>query len=132
MNLLHAAHAMGYVGRLADWLARLFAERSLAAFCEADERIAGFIFIGQPAYLVERPRPKLDPVVRHWDRQRSTSLTLPALLYYHSMTLKTQHEKPVYVRLRESSPTPSWRDAMATAMPFPRCAPLPRTKEQIR
>jgi GntR family transcriptional regulator len=26
---------------------------------------------------------------------------LPALLYYHSMTLRTQHEKPVYVRLRE-------------------------------
>ena len=26
----------------------------------------------------------------------------PALLYYHSMTLRTQHEKPVYVRLRET------------------------------
>jgi GntR family transcriptional regulator len=26
---------------------------------------------------------------------------LPALLYYHSMTLRTGHEKPVYVRLRE-------------------------------
>ena len=25
----------------------------------------------------------------------------PALLYYHSMTLRTSHEKPVYVRLRE-------------------------------
>jgi len=25
----------------------------------------------------------------------------PALLYYHSMTLRTGHEKPVYVRLRE-------------------------------
>jgi len=24
------------------------------------------------------------------------------VLYYHSMTLKTQHEKPVYVRLRET------------------------------
>ena len=24
------------------------------------------------------------------------------MLYYHSMTLKTQHEKPVYVRLRET------------------------------
>jgi GntR family transcriptional regulator len=27
---------------------------------------------------------------------------LRALLYYHSMTLQTQHEKPVYVRLRET------------------------------
>jgi GntR family transcriptional regulator len=27
---------------------------------------------------------------------------LRALLYYHSMTLRTQHEKPVYVRLRET------------------------------
>ena len=24
------------------------------------------------------------------------------MLYYHSMTLRTQHEKPVYVRLRET------------------------------
>ncbi len=27
---------------------------------------------------------------------------MPALLYYDSMTLRTQHEKPVYVRLRET------------------------------
>jgi GntR family transcriptional regulator len=27
---------------------------------------------------------------------------LPELLYYHSMTLHTSHEKPVYVRLRET------------------------------
>jgi GntR family transcriptional regulator len=27
---------------------------------------------------------------------------LPALLYYDSMTLGSQHEKPVYVRLRET------------------------------
>jgi GntR family transcriptional regulator len=27
---------------------------------------------------------------------------LCALLYYHSMTLRTQHDKPVYVRLRET------------------------------
>jgi GntR family transcriptional regulator len=27
---------------------------------------------------------------------------LSALLYYHSMTLRTQHDKPVYVRLRET------------------------------
>jgi GntR family transcriptional regulator len=27
---------------------------------------------------------------------------LCALLYYHSMTLRTPHEKPVYVRLRET------------------------------
>ena len=25
-----------------------------------------------------------------------------AVVYYHSMTLRTQHEKPVYVRLRET------------------------------
>lgn len=27
---------------------------------------------------------------------------MPAVLYYDSMTLKTSHEKPVYVRLRET------------------------------
>lgn len=66
MNLLHAAHAMGYVG---GWLTgrHAYSPRVTATFCERNERIAGFIFIGHPAHLiVERPRPATDDVVRHW------------------------------------------------------------------
>jgi len=66
MNLLIAAHAMGYAaGWLTGWQA--YSPRVAAAFCEARERIAGFIFIGRPGHeLVERPRPALDQVVRSW------------------------------------------------------------------
>ena len=66
MNLLLAAHALGYVaGWVTGW--RAYSERVRAAFCEAGERIAGFIFIGRPGReLEERPRPELSEVVRHW------------------------------------------------------------------
>lgn len=66
MNLLHAAHAMGFVGGwLTGW--RAYSERVRAAFCAPGERIAGFIFIGRPAReLEERPRPSLTQVVRTW------------------------------------------------------------------
>ena len=66
MNLLLAAHALGYVaGWITGWQA--YSERVRAALCEPGERIAGFIFIGHPGIeLVERPRPLLDTVVRRW------------------------------------------------------------------
>jgi nitroreductase len=66
MNLLLAAHALGYVGGwLTGW--RAYSERVRAAFCAPGERIAGFIFIGRPARdLEERPRAPLATVVRPW------------------------------------------------------------------
>ena len=59
MNLLLAAHALGYVaGWVTGW--RAYSERVRAAFCEPGERIAGFIFIGHAGReLEERPRPDL-------------------------------------------------------------------------
>ena len=66
MNLLHAAHAFGYVGGwLTGW--RAYSETVRAAFCAPGERIAGFIFIGRPARaLEERPRAPLATVWRRW------------------------------------------------------------------
>lgn len=66
MNLLHAAHAMGFVGSwLTGWAAYDPLVRS--AFCTGDERIAGFFFFGSPgAPLVERPRPQPETIIRHW------------------------------------------------------------------
>jgi len=66
MNLMLAAHAMGYVaGWLTGW--RAYDERVRAAYCGPGERIAGFIFIGHAGReLEERPRPFLSSVVRRW------------------------------------------------------------------
>lgn len=66
MNLLLAAHALGYVaGWVTGW--RAYSPRVTAALCEPGERIAGFIFIGNSAVeLDERPRPLLEDVVRTW------------------------------------------------------------------
>ena len=66
MNLLLAAHSMGYVGGwVTGWAA--YSERVRAAFCEAGERIAGFIFLGSSGTALEdRPRPALDTVVKSW------------------------------------------------------------------
>lgn len=66
MNLMLAAHALGYVpGWLTGW--RAYSERVRAAFCEPGERIAGFIFIGHPGRpLEDRPRPALSDVARKW------------------------------------------------------------------
>ena len=67
MNLLMAAHALGYVaGWVTGWQA--YSPKVNAAFCQPGERIAGFIFIGHPARdLEERPRPPLEGVARDWD-----------------------------------------------------------------
>ena len=66
MNLLHAAHALGYVGGwITGWQA--YSPRITEAFCSEGERIAGFIFLGTPANpLEERPRPMLADHVSEW------------------------------------------------------------------
>ena len=66
MNLLLAAHALGYVGGwITGWAA--YSERVRTAFCGPSERIAGFFFLGSPGpELEERSRPDLASVVRHW------------------------------------------------------------------
>ncbi|MBV8238396.1 MAG: nitroreductase [Sphingomonas sp.] len=66
MNLLHAAHAMGFAGGwLTGWAA--FSDRVRDAFGAAPERIAGFVFIGTPGKpLEERPRPDTGAVTSHW------------------------------------------------------------------
>ena len=66
MNLLHAAHAMGFVG---SWLTGWYAYDPTVreAFCLANERIAGFFFLGSPTLpLAERPRPELSEITRRW------------------------------------------------------------------
>jgi nitroreductase len=66
MNLMLAAHALGYVaGWLTGW--RAYHERVRAAFCGPGERIAGFLFIARPGReLEERARAPLATVVRPW------------------------------------------------------------------
>jgi nitroreductase len=66
MNLLLAAHALGYVaGWVTGW--RAYSERVREAFCEPGERIAAFIFIGHASReLEERDRPSLDDVWKPW------------------------------------------------------------------
>jgi nitroreductase len=66
MNLLLAAHALGFVGGwITGWAA--YSERVRAAFCAPGERIAGFMFLGVPGRdLEERPRAPLATVWRPW------------------------------------------------------------------
>lgn len=66
MNLLLAAHALGFVaGWVTGWYA--YSERVRLAFCGPGERIAGFIFIGHASReLEERPRAPLSTVVKQW------------------------------------------------------------------
>ncbi|PSJ42891.1 nitroreductase family protein [Allosphingosinicella deserti] len=68
MNLLHAAHAIGFAaGWVTGWAAA--SPEVLQALGGKDgDRIAGFIFIGTPAAeLEERPRPNFDDVVSTWN-----------------------------------------------------------------
>jgi len=64
MNLVTAAHALGYA---ANWITEWYAydPRTLKAMGLADgERIAGFVHIGRPARPPEdRPRPALSDIV---------------------------------------------------------------------
>jgi len=66
MNLLTAAHALGFVaGWVTGWQA--YSPLVNAAFCSPGERIAGFIFIGHPAReLEDRPRPEVADVAKPW------------------------------------------------------------------
>jgi len=66
MNLLHAAHALGFAGGwLTGWAAYSNAVRD--AFGAEPERIAGYIFLGTPAkQLEERPRPDLQKIISTW------------------------------------------------------------------
>jgi nitroreductase len=66
MNLLTAAHALGYVaGWVTGW--RTYSDRVRQAFCGPGERLAGFIFIGHPSReLEERDRPSLSEVISQW------------------------------------------------------------------
>lgn len=67
MNLLTAAHAMGFAG---CWLTEWFAydSRVRRAFgLEPDERIAGFVHVGRTQTApVERERPSLDQIVTRY------------------------------------------------------------------
>ena len=67
MNLLHAAHAFGYVGGwLTGWEA--YSPKVTAAFAQPGERIAGFVYLGSPGReLEDRPRPDPAEIVRNWD-----------------------------------------------------------------
>ncbi|WP_194953027.1 nitroreductase family protein [Sphingopyxis solisilvae] len=67
MNLLHAAHAHGFVGSwLTGWAA--YSPDVAAAFGAGEgDTIVGYFFLGTAAKpLEERPRPEYDEVVRHW------------------------------------------------------------------
>jgi len=67
MNLLHAAHAHGYVGGwITGWEA--YSPKVNAAFARPGARIAGFVYIGSPGReLEERPRPDPAEIVRKWN-----------------------------------------------------------------
>lgn len=68
MNLLHGAHALGFTGGwITGWPA--FNRDVAHAFgAGADDKIAGFLYIGTPARdLEERLRPVFDDIVRVWN-----------------------------------------------------------------
>jgi nitroreductase len=70
MNMLLAAHALGYVaGWVTGW--RAYSPKVNAAFCGQDERIAGFIFIGHASReLEDRDRAPLASACRPWHPPR--------------------------------------------------------------
>ncbi len=67
MNLLHAAHALGFAGSwLTTWAAFAKPVRKALGAAKGD-RIAGFLFLGTaPRDPGERPRPDPAQVVRRW------------------------------------------------------------------
>ncbi len=71
MNLVTAAHAMGYV---ASWLTEWFAfdRAAMTALGLAEtERVAGFVYIGKAAKPPEdRERPKLETIVTYYQEGR--------------------------------------------------------------
>jgi nitroreductase len=69
MNLLGAAHAMGYAGGwVTGWAAYSPIVRAAFGATGPEDRIAAFIFLGTPGVpQEERPRPAFDEVVKDWD-----------------------------------------------------------------
>lgn len=68
MNLLHAAHAHGFVGSwLTGWAA--YSPAVASAFgARAGDTIVGYFFLGTATgALSERPRPEYDDVVHAWE-----------------------------------------------------------------
>lgn len=68
MNLLHAGHALGFVGGwITGWAA--YSERVRDIFGTAPERIAGFLFFGTPTSpLQDRPRGVKDATITLWQK----------------------------------------------------------------
>jgi len=68
MNLVHAAHALGFAAHwLTEWYAYDESARE-AAGLQPHERVAGFIHIGTPeAPPEERGRPDMDKIVSYYD-----------------------------------------------------------------
>jgi nitroreductase len=66
MNLIHAAHALGYsAGWITGWAA--YSQEVRAAFAAEEERIAGLVYLGTPGcQMEERPRPPLEDVFSPW------------------------------------------------------------------
>jgi nitroreductase len=66
MNILHAAHALGFVGGwITGWPAYNDDVRDL--FGSAPEKIAGFLYLGTSNIdLTERPRPALSDILSGW------------------------------------------------------------------
>ena len=66
MNLLHATHAMGFVGGwITGWPA--FNDDVRDLFGAAPEKIAGFLYLGTSnTELTERPRPELENILSSW------------------------------------------------------------------
>lgn len=69
MNLLTAAHAMGFAAQwITEWYAYDAQARDLFGLAEG-ERIAGFVHIGTPTEPpFERPRPDIDTLTTHWSK----------------------------------------------------------------
>ena len=66
MNLLHAAHAHGFV---ASWITgwASYDPEVRTALCDGEEQISGFFYIGSPGQpLEERPRPDAADIIRSW------------------------------------------------------------------
>lgn len=68
MQLLNAANASGFVGNwLTGWPSTSAAVATALGATGAEDRIAGFFFIGTASRpLDERPRPILSEIMSHW------------------------------------------------------------------
>jgi nitroreductase len=67
MNLLLAAHALGFAGGWVTGWAAYSPEVLAGLGARPHERVAGFLFLGTPGQaLEERVRPALDQVISEW------------------------------------------------------------------